>query len=125
MAIDFTHYGVPQTAEPIVVRLNSTGSNDIYMTIYMTNLVASGFQELNDTGMTPVVNKSADILLTANGIIVYGDVAAITVFNAAGQQVAHAALSQFCNLSTLGHGIYVVSALMKDGHTVSTKVMRK
>lgn len=121
MAIDFTHYGVPQTAEPIVVRLNSTGSNDIYM----TNLVASGFQELNDTGMTPVVNKSADILLTANGIIVYGDVAAITVFNAAGQQVAHAALSQFCNLSTLGHGIYVVSALMKDGHTVSTKVMRK
>ena len=121
MAIDFTHYGVPQTVEPIVVRLNSTGSNDVYM----TSLDVAGFQEYIDTGMAPVVSRPADIQLTANGIIVYGDVAAITVFNATGQQVAHAALSQFCNLSALGRGIYVVSALMKDGNTVSTKIMRK
>lgn len=122
MAIDFTHYGVPQTTEPIVVRLNSTGSNDVYM----TNLVASGFQKVTSTGIQhPSLREGMGVGFTANGIIVYGDVAAITVYDTAGQQVASSALSQFCNLSTLGHGIYVVSALMKDGHTVSTKVMRK
>ena len=62
---------------------------------------------------------------TANGVIIYGDVAAITVFNAAGQEVAQSSLSQFCNLSSLDKGIYIVKALMKDGTTTQTKVMRR
>lgn len=118
IAIDFTHYGVPQTVNPIVVRLNSTGSNDVYM----TNLVASGFKE----NATTVVRKvQADVQPTANGIIVYGDVAAIQVYNAAGQQVAQSSLSQFCNLSSVGRGVYVVNALMKDGTTSQVKITRR
>ena len=124
MAIDFTHYGIPQTTEPIVVRINSTGSNDVYM----TNLVASGFEEYKgDTdGIARTANSSsADIQLTANGIIVYGNVAAINVYDAAGQQVAKSSMSQFCNLAYLGRGYYIVKATMQDGTTVSAKVMRR
>ena len=122
MAIDFTHYGVPQSTKPIVVRLNSTNSNDVYM----TNLVAYGFKEVTPTGIAQTkADSSADVQLTANGIIVYGDVAAITVYNAAGQQVAQSALSQFCNLAALGKGIYVVKAQMKNGTSVNTKVLRR
>jgi len=122
MAIDFTHYGVPQTVKPIVVRLNSTGSNDVYM----TNLVASGFQEATPTGIQhPSLREGMGVGFTANGIIIYGQVASINVYNAAGQQVAQSALSQFCNLSTLDRGIYAVKATMRDGSTVTTKIRRK
>ena len=62
---------------------------------------------------------------TSNGIIIYGDVASITVCDASGRQVAQSALSQFCNLSSLGRGVYMVKALMKDGSTVGTKVLRR
>lgn len=120
MAIDFTHYGVPQSVKPVVVRINSTGSNDVYM----TNLVASGFKEYSGqtTGIRPL---QADMQATSNGIIIYGDVASITVCDASGRQVAQSALSQFCNLSSLGRGVYMVKALMKDGSTVGTKVLRR
>ena len=124
MAIDFTHYGVPQTTTPIIVRLNSTGSNDVYM----TNLVAAGFKEHSSTGIHAVstsADSRPDVQLTANGIIVYGDVASIQVFDAAGQQVAQSSLSQFCNLAALGKGLYVVKAQMKNGTSVSTKVLRR
>ena len=125
MAIDFTHYGVPQTTEPIVVRLNSIGSNDVYM----TNLVAAGFKEYTGSDDTAIhaVDGSPVVTfqLTANGIIAYGDMADITVCNAGGQQVAHSVLSQFCNLSALGRGVYAVKATTKDGHTVSTKIIRR
>ena len=137
MAIDFTHYGVPLSATPLVVRLNSTGSNDVYM----TNLVASGlFPEVATTGIQhpttfnpsglgeadpSTFNPQPSTFTTSNGIIVYGDVAAIQVFNSAGQQVAQSSLSQFCNLSSLEKGIYVVKALMKDGTTSQVKVMRR
>ena len=130
MAIDFTYYGVPQTTEPIIVRLNATGSNDVYM----TNLVASGFKEIpgggEPTGVRAVNGETVDhtdahLQLTANGIIVYGDVAGIQVFDAAGRQVAQSALSQFCNLASLGKGLYVVKAQMKNGTSIETKVLRK
>jgi hypothetical protein len=129
MAIDFTHYGVPLSATPVVVRLNSTGSNDVYM----TNLVASGLQEvLQEVTSTGIQHPSSitqhpspNTQTTSNGVIIYGDVAAIQVFNAAGQQVAQSNLSQFCNLSSLNRGIYVVKALMKDGTTQQTKILRR
>jgi hypothetical protein len=121
--VDFVAYGIPQTAEPIVVRLNSIGSNDVYL----TDLTLNGFNESVTTAIatTPDASASGHIQLTANGIIVYGDVAAITVYNANGQLVAQSALSQFCNLATLGKGIYVVKAQMKNGTSVNTKVLRR
>lgn len=124
--VDFVAYGIPQTAEPIVVRLNSIGSNDVYL----TDLTLNGFKEAGTTAIatvptTPDASASGHIQLTANGIIVYGDVAAITVYNANGQLVAQSALSQFCNLAALGKGIYVVKAQMKNGTSVNTKVLRR
>jgi hypothetical protein len=122
--VDFVAYGIPQSVQPIVVRLNSIGSNDVYL----TDLTLNGFEELKDdvTGISAVTaTDKPDIQVTANGIIVYGDVAAIQVFNSAGQQVAQSSLSQFCNLSSLEKGIYVVKALMKDGITSQVKVMRR
>ena len=122
--VDFVAYGIPQSVQPIVVRLNSIGSNDVYL----TDLTLNGFEELKDdvTGISAVTaTDKPDIQVTANGIIVYGDVAAIQVFNSAGQQVAQSNLSQFCNLSSLNRGIYVVKALMKDGTTQQTKILRR
>ena len=118
MAIDFTHYGVPQATSPIVVRLNSIGTTDVYM----TNLVAAGFKESTPIAIHEV---QADIQPTANGIIIYGDVASITVYDTDGKQAARSALSQFCNLAALDRGIYIVQALMKDGTTVSRKILRQ
>ena len=125
MAIDFTHYGVPLSATPVVVRLNSTGSNDVYM----TNLVASGFEETAVTGIDIAAGRngsqSGSFQVTANGIIAYGDVATISVFDTAGRQVAQSCLSQFCNLANVGKGIYTVVATTKDGSKNTRKIMRQ
>ena len=88
----------------------------------MTNLVAAGFKESTPTAIHEV---QADIQPTANGIIIYGDVASITVYDTDGKQAARSALSQFCNLAALDRGIYIVQALMKDGTTVSRKILRQ
>lgn len=124
--VDFVAYGVPQTEEPIVVRINSKGSNDVYL----TDLTLNGFEEVTSTGIRGISRETADhstadMQVTANGVIIYGEVAAIQVFNAAGQLVAQSNLSQFCNLAYLNRGIYVVKAQMKEGTISQVKVARR
>ncbi|MBQ9357564.1 MAG: hypothetical protein IJT98_09805 [Prevotella sp.] len=120
--LDFTCYGLPVTAEPVVVRISSTGSNDVYL----TDLTITGCQPVGgSTEGISLLREQPAFSLTAQGIIVYGDVQAISVYNAAGQQVAFSALSQFCSLSSLPAGIYAVQARLRGGNTVAVKVQRQ
>ncbi|MBO6099190.1 MAG: T9SS type A sorting domain-containing protein, partial [Prevotella sp.] len=122
--VNFVEYGIPQTNEPIIVRINSTGSNDVYL----TDLTLNGFEEYKGdipTAVKEVKASEPNICFTSNGIIFYGDIASIMVYNANGSLVAQSAMSQFCNLSTLPAGMYVAKATTKDGQTLSTKLMRR
>lgn len=124
--INFHAYGIPYSTEPIVIRINSTGSNDIYL----TDLTLNGFEPADPTAIESLHDgttaaKGPDFFCTSNGIIVYGDVAAITVVDTAGRRVAASELSQFCNLAHTGRGIYVVNIRMKDGTEATTKVWRR
>jgi hypothetical protein len=122
--VNFVEYGIPQTNEPIIVRINSTGSNDVYL----TDLTLNGFEEYHGdvpTAINGVKAGEANICFTSNGIIFYGDIASIMVYDANGKVVAQSALSQFCNLASLPAGLYVAKATTKDGQTLSTKVLRK
>lgn len=122
--IDFTYYGLPQTTEPIIVRLNSTGSNEIYL----TDLNVIGCEpEGTPTSNLSVLNGSPaeKMAITTQGIIIYGDVAQIEVFDLAGRKVASSSLSQFCNLAQVPQGMYVVRATMKDGTLTQTKIRRR
>ena len=107
------------------MRINSTGSNDVYL----TDLTLNGFEEAQSpaTGVSTVNSEQRTVnwQCTSNGVIIYGDVASITVSDMAGRQVAQSALSQFCNLASVPAGMYVVQAQMKDGSKVSTKIVRK
>ena len=121
--VDFTAYGIPQSEKPIIVRINSIGSNDVYL----TDFTLSGFKlyEGDASSISMVSSAAADMQVTSNGIIMYGDVAAIQVYNSGGQQVAQSCMSQFCNLSSLDSGLYVVRARMKNGDSVCTKILRR
>ena len=120
--LDLTYYGLPLTAEPIVVRLNNTGSNDVYL----TNLNVAGYQAAGDTPTAiRSIQEQPAFSVTTQGIIVYGEVQQMEVYDMSGRRVAASALSQFCNLSSLPAGIYAVQAQMCNGKTVSLKIMRK
>ena len=127
--VNFVEYGIPQTEQPIIVRINSTGSNDVYL----TDLTLNGFEEYKGDAATSIDQLSTvngkqstpNWQCTSNGVIIYGDVASITVSDASGKQVAQSVLSQFCNLSSVPAGMYIVQAQLKDGSTVSTKIVRK
>ena len=77
------------------------------------------------TAINGVSAGEPNICFTSNGIIFYGDIASIMVYDANGKVVAQSALSQFCNLASLPAGLYVAKATTKDGQTLSTKVLRK
>ena len=120
--LDLTYYGLPLTTEPIVVRLCSTGSNDVYL----TDLNVAGYQPAEDTSTAIRPNQQQpDCCFTTQGIIVYGEVQQIEVYDANGRRVAASAHSQFCNLSSLPAGIYAVQAQLQGGKTASIKVLRK
>lgn len=126
--IDFTYYGLPQTCEPIVVRLNSTGSNEVYL----TDLNVVGYQPegtptsaFNIQGPAPTTRHATPFTLTSQGVIIYGEVSQIVVFDMSGRKVAESVLSQFCNLSSVPTGTYVVKATMKDGSNAQIKIVRK
>lgn len=121
---DFVAYGVPVSVDPIVVRISSTGSNDVYM----TSLTLNGFEAADPQAVDAISSAktpAADWFFTQNGVIVYGDMAAIHVYDLNGRQVAQSQLSQFCNLSGLDSGLYVVKATAKDGTESSIKFLRK
>ncbi|MBR4573191.1 MAG: T9SS type A sorting domain-containing protein, partial [Prevotella sp.] len=122
---DFVAYGVPQTEEPIIVRINSTGSNDMYL----TDLTLNGFEEYKGDDPTAVhlstFRSQLSTLFTSNGIIAYGDIASITIYDTAGMQVASSVLSQFCNLANLGQGLYTAVIIAKDGTKTVKKFIRQ
>ena len=73
------------------------------------------------------VNGTGSFQITGTqcGLIVYGDIAELKVFDLSGKQVAQSALSQFVNLSHVGSGIYVVQIKSKSGRTATRKIIRK
>ncbi len=123
--VNFVEYGIPQSKEPIIVRINSTGSNDVYL----TDLTLNGFEEYKGDVPTAInaalANNNHDVFFTTNGIIAYGEIAGITVFDASGRQVAASALSQFCNLSSTDKGVYTAVIIGSDGKKTVKKFIRK
>lgn len=111
------HSSEPQSENPIIVRINSTGSNDVYL----TDLTLNGFEEYDGEVPTAINN----VFCTTGGVIFYGDIASIAVYDTDGRVVAQSAMSQFCNLASLPAGLYVAKAMTKDGQTLTTKVIRK
>jgi hypothetical protein len=111
-----------------VVKLTNTGSQDIYL----TDLSASGFEETEEPDDQPVqpvdgiakVKNAHDIFFTSNGVIAYGDISEILVYNAAGMLTKRSEKSQFCNLSDVGSGIYTVVICDNDGSTTVRKFLR-
>jgi hypothetical protein len=123
--VNFVEYGIPQSKEPIIVRINSTGSNDVYL----TDLTLNGFEEYKGDVPTAInaalANNNHDVFFTTNGIIAYGEIAGITVFDASGRQVAASAMSQFCNLSSTDKGVYTAVIIGSDGKKTVKKFIRK
>ncbi len=125
---DFLAYGIPRSVKPIVVKLTNTGGQDLYL----TDLLVSGFEETEEPEEQPItpvdgiadVKNSRDIFFTSNGIIAYGDVKEIMVYNAAGMLIKKSEKSQFCNLSDVGSGIYTVVICDNDSSTTVRKFLR-
>ena len=117
--------------KPIVVTLTNNGSGDMYL----TDLTLGVYQEVDEdgnviTGIHHVASdtktqKSYQMYQTANGLIVYGEIASLQVFGVGGQKLAESSDSQFVNVTRLPKGVYVVKIIGKDGSQSAQKFLRK
>lgn len=117
--------------KPIVVTLTNNGGGDIYL----TDLTLGVYQEVDEDGnvitgihhvaSAPKTQKSYQMYQTANGLIVYGEIASLQVFGVGGQKLAESSDSQFVNVTRLPKGVYVVKIIGKDGSQSAQKFLRK
>ena len=118
--------------KPIVVRLTNTKGGKMYL----TDLTLGVYEEIDEDG-NPIISgikqvtnnstaqKTYQMYQTTNGLIVYGDIAALKVFGVGGQKVAESSDSQFVNTTGLVKGVYIVQIKGKDGSVVAQKFLRK
>ena len=117
--------------KPIVVTLTNNGGGDMYL----TDLTLGVYQEVDEDGnvitgihhvaSAPKTQKSYQMYQTANGLIVYGEIASLQVFSVGGQKLAESSDSQFVNVTRLPKGVYVVKIIGKDGSQRAQKFLRK
>lgn len=117
--------------KPIVVTLTNNGGGDMYL----TDLTLGVYQEVDEDGnvitgihhvaSAPKTQKSYQMYQTANGLIVYGEIASLQVFSVGGQKLAESSDSQFVNVTRLPKGVYVVKIIGKDGSQSAQKFLRK
>ena len=117
--------------KPIVVTLTNNGGGDMYL----TDLTLGVYQEVDEDGnvitgihhvaSAPKTQKSYQMYQTANGLIVYGEIASLQVFGVGGQKLAESSDSQFVNVTRLPKGVYVVKIIGKDGSQSAQKFLRK
>ena len=117
--------------KPIVVTLTNNGGGDMYL----TDLTLGVYQEVDEDGnvitgihhvaSAPKTQKSYQMYQTANGLIVYGEIASLQVFGFGGQKLAESSDSQFVNVTRLPKGVYVVKIIGKDGSQSAQKFLRK
>lgn len=117
--------------KPIVVTLTNNGGGDMYL----TDLTLGVYQEVDEDGnvitgihhvaSAPKTQKSYQMYQTANGLIVYGEIASLQVFSVGGQKLAESSDSQFVNVTRLPKGVYVVKIIAKDGSQSAQKFLRK
>ena len=117
--------------KPIVVTLTNNGGGDMYL----TDLTLGVYQEVDEDGNVitgihhvasgPKTQKSYQMYQTANGLIVYGEIASLQVFSVGGQKLAESSDSQFVNVTRLPKGVYVVKIIGKDGSQSAQKFLRK
>lgn len=117
--------------KPIVVTLTNNGGGDMYL----TDLTLGVYQEVDEDGnvitgihhvaSAPKTQKSYQMYQTANGLIVYGEIASLQVFGVGGQKLAESSDSQFVNVTRLPKGVYVVKIIEKDGSQSAQKFLRK
>lgn len=117
--------------KPIVVTLTNKDGGDMYL----TDLTLGVYQEVDEDGnvitgihhvaSAPKTQKSYQMYQTANGLIVYGEIASLQVFSVGGQKLAESSDSQFVNVTRLPKGVYVVKIIGKDGSQRAQKFLRK
>ena len=117
--------------KPIVVTLTNKDGGDMYL----TDLTLGVYQEVDEDGnvitgihhvaSAPKTQKSYQMYQTANGLIVYGEIASLQVFSVGGQKLAESSDSQFVNVTRLPKGVYVVKIIGKDGSQSAQKFLRK
>ncbi len=68
---------------------------------------------------------SFDFYQTETGLVVYGDVASLKIFNLSGQIVTQSAMSQFVGTQQLAKGVYVICIVDKMGNKEVKKFVKK
>ncbi|MDD4991440.1 MAG: T9SS type A sorting domain-containing protein [Paludibacter sp.] len=114
--------GLEPTKKPVTIKfINTTTSGGIriYDFYVKTYDVTSAVERVK----TPRV--SFQMYQTETALIVYGDIAALKVYNLSGSLVAQSTLSQIVETHKLNNGIYLVQVTDKSGRVTTQKFIKR
>jgi hypothetical protein len=114
--------GLEATKKPVTIKfINTTSSGGIriYDFYVKTYDVASAVKNVE----APKVQFQ--LYQTETALIVYGDIAALKVYNLSGSLVAQSTLSQIVETNKLGSGIYLVQVTDKSGRIGTQKFIKR
>lgn len=97
---------------PVIVKIENTLSKG---DMYITDLYLTGYQLVDENGnpVTAISNISNetedyDMLQTENGLIVYGKIKSLDIYDMNGRRIAASRQQQYINLSNINPGLYIV-----------------
>jgi hypothetical protein len=114
--------GLEATKKPVTIKfINTTTSGGIriYDFYVKTYDVTSAVEKVE----TPKV--SFQLYQTETALVVYGDIAALKVYNLSGSLVAQSTLSQIVETNKLSNGVYLVQVTDKSGRIATQKFIKR
>jgi hypothetical protein len=112
--------GIAQTQSPITVKFKNLGTSggiriyDFLIRVYDIK-----------TAIQSVESKDLDLYQTETAVIVYGDIANLSVYSIRGRVVAQSVNSQVVDIQSLPAGVYIVRIQDKSGRIMCKKFILK
>jgi hypothetical protein len=114
--------GLEPTKKPVTIKfINTTSSGGIRMFDFFIKVydVPSAISQVQaQKAFFPMYR-------TQSGLIVYGDMANLKVYNISGSIVSQSVFSQFVDTHNLNAGVYIVQITDKTGRTASQKFIKQ
>jgi hypothetical protein len=114
--------GLEATKKPVTIKfINTTTSGgiriyDFYVKTYDVTSAVENVQ---------VPKVTFQLYQTETALVVYGDIAALKVYNLSGSLVAQSTLSQIVETNKLSNGVYLVQVTDKSGRIATQKFIKR
>lgn len=114
--------GLEPTKKPVTIKFINTATSG---GIRMYDFFVKVYDVVSDISTPKVSPPAYPMYQTETALIVYGEIARLTVYSLTGTPVAQSTMSQLIDTRHLSAGVYLVTIQDKNGRIVSQKFIKK